>query len=82
MNEATKAYLCEAFMEWAGLDDMNDDTPSNITIPHANSTNNVKKEFMCTVIGNFVDAYVLSELDVEKEWRTKHQNQHRDVNGK
>ena len=37
LEEVTKAYICDAFMEWAGLDDM-DGKPSKITIPHANTS--------------------------------------------
>jgi hypothetical protein len=65
LQEVTKAYVCEAFMEWADLDDM-DGKPSNITIPHANTTKAIKKQFMESVIGNFVDEFILPDLDAEK----------------
>ena len=65
LQEVTKAYICEAFMEWAGLNDM-EGKPTNITIPHTNTTLAVKKEFMECVIGNFVDEYILPELNAEK----------------
>ena len=42
LEEVTKAYICDTFMEWAGLDDM-DGKASKITIPHAN-TNLAKKK--------------------------------------
>lgn len=42
LEEVTKVYVCEAFMEWAGLDDI-DGKPSNITIPHTNTTKSIKK---------------------------------------
>ena len=42
LEEVTKAYICDAFMEWAGLDDMNG-KPSKITIPHANTNLATKK---------------------------------------
>jgi hypothetical protein len=36
LQEVTKSYVCEAFMEWAGMDDK-DEEPLNIEIPHANT---------------------------------------------
>ena len=65
LQEVTKAYVCEAFMEWAGLDSM-DGTPRNITIPHLNTTKVVKKGFMESIIGKFVDEFILPNLDAEK----------------
>ena len=65
LQEVTKAYVCEAFMEWAGLDSM-DGTPRNITIPHPNTTKVVKKGFMESIIGKFVDEFILPNLDAEK----------------
>ena len=65
LKEVTKAYVCEAFMEWAGLDAM-DGNPTEITIPHLKATNAIKKNFIDLVIGNFVDKFVLPELDAEK----------------
>ena len=52
-------------MEWAGLNEM-DGKPSNITIPHANTTKATKKHFMESAIGNFVDEFILPDLDAEK----------------
>ena len=65
LQEVTKAYICEAFMEWAGLDAI-DGTPRNITMPHPNVTKVVKKSFMESVIGKFVDEFILPNLDAEK----------------
>ncbi len=70
MQEVTKAYIYEAFMEWAGLNDV-EGKPTNITIPHANTTLAVKKEFMESVIGNFVDEFILPELNAEKALHLK-----------
>jgi hypothetical protein len=65
LTEVTKAYVCEAFMEWAGFDAV-EGNPTKITIPHPKATNAIKKNFMDSVIGHFVDKFVLPELDSEK----------------
>ena len=65
LREVTKAYVCEAFMEWAGFDTV-DGTPTNITIRHPNVTNLAKKIFMESVTGKFVDEFILPNLDAEK----------------
>lgn len=68
MHEVTKSYLCEAFMEWAGLESMQS-TPKNITVPTLHSPQEKKVKFLNEIIGAFVDEYVLPEFDVEKVWR-------------
>ena len=60
-------------MEWAGLVDM-DGKPSKITIPHANTNLATKKQFMESVIGNFVDKYILQDLNAEKTLNLKRQS--------
>ena len=60
MLSATKAYLCSAFMEYAGLERL-DGTPKEIT-----STDPKDLE---RIIGCFVDEYVMLEFDVEKALR-------------
>lgn len=70
LQEVTKSYVCEAFMEWAGMDDM-DEEPLNIEIPHANTNHLVKKRFMESVIGNFVDKFILPDLNAEKALKLK-----------
>jgi hypothetical protein len=37
MLSATKAYLCEAFMTWAGLDNL-DGTPTKISVPSSDNS--------------------------------------------
>lgn len=64
----TKAYLCNAFMTWTEMDDLNDD-PVNFSIPHLRGSKEQKRKFIETTIGNFVEQYVLSEFDVEKAKR-------------
>ena len=61
MLSVTKAYLCSAFMEYAGLTTL-DGTPKNI---NATSQPKALEEF----IGSFVDEYVMLEFDVEKALR-------------
>ena len=63
MLSATKAYLCSAFMEYAGLTTL-DGTPKTIS---TQSPPKVLKEY----IGSFVDEYVMLEFDVEKGLRQK-----------
>ena len=68
MLSATKAYLCEAFMTWAGLDNL-DGTPTKISVPSSDSSDEEKKSFLTATIGEFVELYVLTEFDVEKRQR-------------
>ena len=69
--EVTKAYLCEAFMEWTGMDTM-EEKPTSIKVPRLHAKEN-KTKFMNDTIGTFVDEYVLPEFDVEKVWRLQQQ---------
>ena len=68
MSEVTAAYICESFMQWTGLENLNDNPP-NIMIPSPQCTNRVKENFLTTVIGKFVDEFVLPELDIERNWK-------------
>lgn len=60
MLSATKAYLCSAFMEYAGLERL-DGTPKQIT---SSDPKDLER-----IIGCFVDEYVMLEFDVEKALR-------------
>ena len=60
MLSATKAYLCSAFMEYAGLERF-DGTPKQIT---SSDPKDLER-----IIGCFVDEYVMLEFDVEKALR-------------
>lgn len=51
---ATKAYLCCAFMSWAGLDSLDGVTPTKITLVDEKASNEMKTEFIEEVIGKFV----------------------------
>lgn len=68
MLSATKAYICEAFMNWAGLEKL-DDTPTRIINPPQESSDDEKKHFLQTTVGKFVEEYVLTEFDVAKKQR-------------
>ena len=59
MLSLTKAYLCSAFMTYAGLDKL-DGIPQNISLEATN---------LGDIIGSFVDEYVMVEFDVEKALR-------------
>lgn len=63
MLSVTKACICCAFMEFAGLESM-EDTPSNITLP----PNSVKTDFLTETVGKFVEKFVMVEFDAEKAW--------------
>lgn len=71
MHEVTKSYLCEAFMEWAGLESLESCTPANITVPTLHASRKKKVQFLNDTIGTFVDEYILPEFDVEKVWRVQ-----------
>ncbi|XP_078365968.1 uncharacterized protein LOC144650183 isoform X2 [Oculina patagonica] len=68
MLSATQAYLCSAFKIWAGLEKL-DGIPVNLPkLPQSSDTTEVKKEYLFTQIGKFVDEFVLVEFDVERAW--------------
>ena len=73
MLSATKAYLCEAFMTWAGMETL-DGTPTTISVPTGESSEEEKKSFIESTIGKFVEQYVLAEFDVEKRQRQEVEN--------
>lgn len=79
MHEVTKAYLCEAFMEWAGMDSI-ESTPTKITVPTLHASQEKKVQFMYETIGTFVDEYILPEFDVEKVWRLQQQQKSQERN--
>lgn len=68
MLTTTKAYLCSAFMHWAGIEDITA-TPSNIKLPPVESSSKQKNDFIMETIGKFVDEFVMVEFDVEEQWR-------------
>ena len=68
MLSVTKAYLCCAFMQWAGIETL-DGTPENITLPCEASSHEERVNFLNCTIGKFVEEFVLVECDVEKAWR-------------
>ena len=72
MTEITKAYLCEAFMEWSGMETV-EGKPANIKVPGLHASQESKTKFVNDTIGTFVDEYVLPEFDVEKVWRLQQQ---------
>ena len=64
MLSVTKAYLCDTFMAWAGLENL-DGTPTKICIPSSEEN----KFSLDSTIGKFVDMFILAEFDVEKKQR-------------
>ena len=61
----TKAYICSAFMSWAGLENL-DDIPTSLQVPSVHCKKEEKEDFIKNTIGNFVEEYVLTEFDLEK----------------
>jgi len=72
MLTATKAYLCCAFMQWAGMEEQSG-TPVKIILPPKTSSQEERKEFLSDVIGKFVEEFVLVECDIERVWREQHE---------
>ena len=72
-----KAYICVAAMEFWGLEDMGS-TPTKHVPPSGimHQSLDKKKEYFDTVVGEFIDKYVMSDPDKEaidqyKEWLTQ-----------
>ena len=68
MLSTTKAYICCAFMKWAGIETL-DGHPTSITLPDKKARDEEKHKFVTDVIGKFTEEYVMTEFDVEKSWR-------------
>lgn len=69
---ATKAYLCCAFMQWAGMEEMSG-TPVNINLPPKTSSQEEREKFLTDTIGKFVEEFVSVECDIEKAWQEQHE---------
>lgn len=65
---ATKAYICAAFMAWAGTTDTAT-SPSWVSSIAKERNSAVQWESLQIQIGKFVDEYVLTEFDIERAWR-------------
>ena len=68
MLSATKAYICAAFMAWAGTTDTAA-SPSWVSSIAKERNSTVQWESLQIQIGKFVDEYVLTEFDIERAWR-------------
>ena len=66
---ATNAHICVVFMEWAGLQTL-DDIPKSITIPIPRSKEKQQQEFLENVLSKFVEC-VLVEFDRGKALQRK-----------
>ena len=74
MLSATKAYICAAFMAWAGTTDTA--TPPSWVSSIAKERNSaVQWESLQIQIGKFVDEYMLTEFDIERAWREQLEQQ-------
>ncbi|XP_028410627.1 uncharacterized protein LOC114533317 [Dendronephthya gigantea] len=56
---------------FAGLNSLEDSTPSKIELPAENASNILKETFLKNTVGQFVDEYVMVELPAEKSWQTQ-----------
>lgn len=65
MLSATKAYICAAFMTWAGTTDTAT-YPSRVSSIAKERNSAVHWESLQIQIGKFVDEYVLTEFDNER----------------
>ena len=54
---ATKAYLCCAFMSWAGLDSLDGLTPTKIKLLDEKARDEEKTKFIEEIIGKFVEEF-------------------------
>ena len=68
MLSATKAYLCDAFMTWAGMPNL-DALPSWFKEVQTEQDQSAQWQILQFHLGKFVDEFVLTEFDVEKAWR-------------
>ncbi len=68
MLSATKAYLCEAFMAWTGMPNM-DAIPSWFKEVQSAEDHSAQWQIIQSNLGKFVDEFVMTEFDVEKAWR-------------
>ena len=71
MLSTTKAYLCSAFMEYAGLERLGGN-PKNIT--------SLEQKDLEKVIGSFVDEYMMVEFDVEEVLRHEKEQAQQQMN--
>ena len=68
MLSATKAYICSAFMAWAGTTDTAT-SPSWVSSIGEERNSVVQWESLQIQIGKFVDEYVLTEFDIGRAWQ-------------
>ena len=65
--QVTRAHICEAFMTWAGMEDI-DSEPSCLSLPEKSASHQEKIAFVEENIGRFVDKYCMVHADVEEAW--------------
>lgn len=67
MLQVTRAHICEAFMTWAGMENL-ESRPLNIEVPPQSASVQEKSEFLEECIGSFVDKYAVVIPDVKGTW--------------
>ena len=68
MLSSSKAYLCEAFMTWSEMPNL-DSIPLWFKEVQAEEDPSLKRQTLQLHLGEFVDEFVLTEFDVETAWR-------------
>lgn len=67
MLQVTRAHLCEAFVTWASMENL-ESQPLTLDIPSTSATKEEKLTFIEEKIGGFVDKFVLMDPDVKGMW--------------
>ena len=65
--QVSRAYICEAFMTWAGMDSLHS-VPTSHIVPKKCAAQEEKTAYIEEQIGAFVDKYCLLNADVEQMW--------------
>lgn len=74
MLSATKAFMCAAFMSWAGTADTTA-TPAWVHSIVEKKDPAVQWESLSRQLGKFVDEFVMTEFNIEKAWREQLEKQ-------
>lgn len=65
--QVSRAYICEAFMTWAGMDTLHS-VPTSHIVPKKSAAQEEKTAYIEEQIRAFVDNYCLLDADVEQMW--------------
>lgn len=65
--QVSRAYICEAFMTWAGMDTLHS-VPTSHIVPKKSAAQEEKTAYIEKQIGAFVDKCCLLDAGVEQMW--------------